>query len=204
MTLAWSAMVGDHTDKLVLLALADNANDEGKCYPSLTKIAEKCEMGRRTVVRSILNLQTSGHISRRLTPGRVNTYSVHPVPSGHQCQSGTSANGAPTSANGAPLPPPYNPPPSENRHKPSTRTRKTVSDEPPPSNLNVEAWHRWVQYRQEIRRPIKPVSIPAAQRKLAGFGSDQAAVVEQSIASGYQGLFPLKDQRPHRESAEWR
>jgi hypothetical protein len=39
----------------------------------------------------------------------------------------------------------------------------------------------------------------AAQRKLAGFGAGQAAVVEQSIANGWQGLFPLKDQPKPKE-----
>lgn len=41
-------------------------------------------------------------------------------------------------------------------------------------------------------KPLKPVSMLAAQRELAGFGCDQAAVVEQSVAKGWQGLFELK------------
>src|SRR5690606_37355018 len=57
----------------------------------------------------------------------------------------------------------------------------------------MQAWERWAPYRREIRKPIKPASMLAAQRKLAGFGADQAAIVEQSIANGWQGLFPLKD-----------
>lgn len=82
---------------------------------------------------------------------------------------------------------------------------RVVSDEPSPSNLNVEAWHRWEQYRLEIRKPIHPASKLSAQRKLADFGTDQSAVVEQSIANGYQGLFALKaENRPKREASEWR
>ena len=61
-----------------------------------------------------------------------------------------------------------------------------------PSGLDPVAWDRWVEYRKKIRKPIKPVSMPAAQRKLAGFGADQAAVVENAIANGWQGVFPLK------------
>ena len=70
---------------------------------------------------------------------------------------------------------------------------------PIPDGLNLEAWSRWEQYRREIRRPIKPASVLAAQRKLAGYGSEQASVVEHSIANGYQGLWegkgPKQDQR---------
>lgn len=58
--------------------------------------------------------------------------------------------------------------------------------------LDLEAFSRWVSYRQQIRKPLKPVSMPAAQRELAAFGCNQAAVVEQSIAQGWQGLFDLR------------
>lgn len=61
--------------------------------------------------------------------------------------------------------------------------------------LDLEAWGRWLEYRKAIRKALKPVSFAAAQRKLAKFGVDQAAVVEQSIANGWQGLFALKEDR---------
>lgn len=63
-----------------------------------------------------------------------------------------------------------------------------------PPGLNQAAWACWVEYRKQIRKPLKPASMPAAQRKLAAFGSDQAAVVEQSMANGWQGLFALGGQ----------
>lgn len=190
--------MGDHTDKLVLLALADNANDEGECYPSLMNIAGRCEMHRATAVRSIQSLESAGHISRKIRPGRNTVYLVHPsqpatsssvqpVAGSNQSQRATNPSQPATSP--SPL---INPSPSENRHKPSRRRDVTISDEPPPSNLNVEAWHRWVQYRKQIRKPIQPPSTGAAQRKLAVFGPDQSAVVEQSIAQGWTGLFALK------------
>lgn len=59
--------------------------------------------------------------------------------------------------------------------------------------LHLESWDRWVRYRTEIRKPLKPASQEAAAKALAKFGKDQAAVVEQSVAAGWQGLFPLKD-----------
>lgn len=206
MTQAWAAVVGDHTDKLVLLALADNANDEGECYPSLTNIARRCEISKRTAIRSIQSLVDKGHLSRKIQTGRNSVYHVHPtgdnvtpVTESHQCQFVTSDNESPTGDNVTPLPLPLKPSPSENRHKPSTRKRQAVADEPPLPNLQPEIWHRWVEYRKQIRKPIQPASTLAAQRKLAAFGPDQAAVVEQSIANGWQGLFPLKDQPKPKE-----
>ena len=58
--------------------------------------------------------------------------------------------------------------------------------------LDLKAWERWVVYRAEIRKPLRPTSFAAAQKALAAFGADQASVVEQSIANGWQGLFEPK------------
>lgn len=65
--------------------------------------------------------------------------------------------------------------------------------------LDPKAWSAWENYRRQIGKPLKPVSIPAAMRKLASFGHEQLDVVEQSVANGWQGLFPIKrttDRRP--------
>lgn len=70
--------------------------------------------------------------------------------------------------------------------------RKEGREAPSVDGLDLSAWDVWSAYRIEIRRPLKQASIPAAQRKLAAFGAEQSAVVEQSIANGWQGLFPLK------------
>jgi len=62
--------------------------------------------------------------------------------------------------------------------------------------LDEAAWERWVAYRKAIRKPIKEVSEHAMKLKLSRFGADQQAVVEQSIANQYQGLFELKKAAP--------
>jgi hypothetical protein len=48
-----------------------------------------------------------------------------------------------------------------------------------------------VAYRKAIRKTIKPASEHAMKLKLSRFGADQQAVVDQSIAGQYQGLFEL-------------
>ncbi|EOM1103583.1 helix-turn-helix domain-containing protein [Escherichia coli] len=45
--------VGNPMHKLVLLKLADNANDNGECYPSYQHIAKQCEIGKSTAMRAI-------------------------------------------------------------------------------------------------------------------------------------------------------
>ena len=59
-------------------------------------------------------------------------------------------------------------------------------------HLDAVAFGRYQAYRREIRKPLKPSSLQASAVELAKFGADQAAVVQQSIANGWQGLFELK------------
>lgn len=49
--------------KLVLIKLADNANDEGYCWPSYQYIADHCGMNRRTVIRYVKALEKKGVLS---------------------------------------------------------------------------------------------------------------------------------------------
>jgi hypothetical protein len=67
-------------------------------------------------------------------------------------------------------------------------------------NLDAEAWDRWLEFRKEIRKPVKAASLAALAKKLAAFGDEQKAVVEQSIAFGWVGLFPLKENENGRRT----
>jgi hypothetical protein len=78
------------------------------------------------------------------------------------------------------------------------KRQKTVAVAP---GLDLDVWNRWVAYRKESGKALKPASYPAAQRKLASFGTQQANVVEESIANGYQGLFAPKS--PAKRVSQW-
>lgn len=59
--------------------------------------------------------------------------------------------------------------------------------------LDLQAFDRWESYRDsELRKPLGDMSVIAAAVALAKYGANQAAVVEQSIANKWQGLFDLK------------
>lgn len=63
--------------KMVLLALCDNANDQGECYPSVSMLADKCSMGERTVQQHITDLETDGLVRRALRGGRSTVYYIN-------------------------------------------------------------------------------------------------------------------------------
>jgi len=78
MTEVWALQLPD-SQKIVLLALADAANDEGHCWPSMLSLARKCSKGQRTVQGVIKALVEAGHVTRREVTGRGCEYWVHPV-----------------------------------------------------------------------------------------------------------------------------
>ncbi|AEH15427.1 helix-turn-helix domain-containing protein [Shewanella baltica] len=63
MVKAMKAKVGNPLRKLVLIKLADNANDNGECWPSHQHIADQCEIGHSTVRKHIAALVDMGFVT---------------------------------------------------------------------------------------------------------------------------------------------
>jgi len=64
--------------KAVLIALADMANDEGFCWPSLERICERTCFGRTAVIEAIAWLEVHGAVRADRTNGRKTTYWIEP------------------------------------------------------------------------------------------------------------------------------
>lgn len=62
MQYVWKARIGDHSKKLVLLAMADNANVHGVCWPSIRDIAVRSELSERQVQRDISDMVERGWV----------------------------------------------------------------------------------------------------------------------------------------------
>ncbi len=60
MVKAMKIKVGNPLRKLVLIKLADNASDQGECWPSYQHIADQCEIDRSTVRKHIKQLEAQG------------------------------------------------------------------------------------------------------------------------------------------------
>ena len=67
--MSWSALkwasevkVGNSTDKLILIILANYTDAEDSCYPSHRKLAEVCECSTATVIRAWKRLADNNFI----------------------------------------------------------------------------------------------------------------------------------------------
>lgn len=69
MVKAMQIKVGNPLRKLVLLKLADNASDQGECWPSYQYIADQCEISKRSVMNHIDELCKSGLLKKAFRKG---------------------------------------------------------------------------------------------------------------------------------------
>ena len=90
----------------------------------------------------------------------------------------------------------------EKREKREKREEKSTAIPEPIEGLDVDAWNQWVQYRKEIKKPLKPMSILAAMKKMVKHGEMQAAVVERSIANGWTGFYEINNSQSQQSTAQ--
>lgn len=223
MTAAWKVPCSA-TEKLVLLALADWANGEGVCWPSLQQLADKSGLSRRGLLGAIARLTEAGHLSRETRVGKGTVYRVHP------CTTCTRAPDAPvhdvhqTRARGAP-----------NTSRNTIRKKATLSPkgagaraddaagaEPAedgaagvparaagggrrgvqritvPDWVPAEAWAGFCEMRSRMRKPMSARAAELIFARLRRFEAEHGwppgAVLDQSVERGWAGVFPLKSE----------
>lgn len=79
MSACWPLQGMSGPQKAVLISLADNANDEGVCWPSVARIAQRTCLGERTVQTAIKWLTQVGLLEIRERMGRSTVYTLTPA-----------------------------------------------------------------------------------------------------------------------------
>jgi hypothetical protein len=77
--MAWAVKqkTGDALGRCLLLTLANYADEHGKCWPSLSRLADDCEMHRATVIRKLEALRDLGLVAREQKETPAGTYNVY-------------------------------------------------------------------------------------------------------------------------------
>jgi hypothetical protein len=66
------------------------------------------------------------------------------------------------------------------------------------------AWSDWCQFRKEIKRPLTPTAVSRQLNFLRGLTEAQAlASIDQSIRSGWTGLFPPAKSITHSQTVNF-
>lgn len=82
MTRIWDEAPYSQTTLLVLLCLADMANDDGVCWPSVETIARRSRVSPRWVRDVLVELETAGWVGKEPRAGQTTRYHLHCPPLG--------------------------------------------------------------------------------------------------------------------------
>lgn len=207
--------------QVILSWLWFHKNKEGTCYPSQSTLARECGISLSSVNTHLEILESSGLIIRETrfkenskertsTLYRLPMYSAKKSTYSATRSTGTPPNGVGTPPNGE-EPKPDN----QNQLEPNPITKETrcvsvikkseiessiesVNERSPELAAKLS---EFLEYRKAIKKPMKPVSFPAFIKKLvndSGWSVETAcAMIDESIANGWQGVFPI-DSRPQK------
>jgi DNA-binding transcriptional ArsR family regulator len=96
MSWAFKLQMGDSTEKFVLLALADHADEHGRCWPSLKRLSLFTSCAESTVRRALRRLEAQGLLTSEERRGTSRTYRIN---LGWRCQNDTPyQNDTPTTS----------------------------------------------------------------------------------------------------------
>lgn len=199
MSWVWDNGPDDKTDLLVLLALADFCDDEGICYPSIRRIAEKSRLTERGVQKVIRRLESGGFLKIKTGNGRhgTNTYALSKrANSVRGNEAGNPEHGAPEHGSGG----------EHGCKKPRTRVQETPNGRSPEPSRTVrepsvseilgevaspDVVADFIEHRRQMKKPLTQVAAKRMAKRLAECGSADAAL-SLSIENGWQGVFPEK------------
>lgn len=201
--------IGNPGRKLVLLKLADHANDDGGCWPSYKRIAEQCEMGRSTVKAHIKALEDAGYLvsqeRKDETFQRSNYYqltldqgrAIEKPKQVRTPRSGINPGQELTHPRSeSDLPPRSNPDPrisnsfepvKEPVRKPASST--AISFAQLPEGITPELALDFIEHRKKVKAPLTQKAFDLAMglaAKAASVGLTAEEVINETILSGWR------------------
>ena len=192
MVQAMNCKVGNPARKLVLLKLADNANDDGICFPSYQYIADKCEMTRRSAISHIEYLIKMGLVSkkeRKNKDGSIsNLYFLHLDQGSENFALGGSENISPITSHSL-----------EPVNEPKKTTQKSESEMLLERfGITGQLAKDFIAHRKTKRGAISETQLSCLQKQADKAGISICEVVEICIERNWQGFNASWDWRDEK------
>lgn len=209
------------TEKLVLMCLADFADDDGACWPGIELLMERTGLGERCVREQLKRLEARALLerSRRVgqsamyritfaTPAEVEKPVEAPVPEVSDrhdmpLQPAPNATSTGTTCHFNRHDMPVQPAPRATSYRTITdpslihqgTTKRAGARDPVPVWVDPDAWSAFVESRRAQRAPFTARAAELILAKLAHLrdgGHDPNACLLQSVERGWRGVFPVK------------
>lgn len=187
MAAVWEREDLDASERLVMLALADHADDDGRCYPSIARLHKRTSMTDRGVQKVIARLVEKGFVSIIQNGGRsgANLYIVSPTPEPRSPLNDVHPRTTfTTPPNVVPkTPEPRSPKPSRTIIEPSV-VREALCEV-----VSEEVADGFIAHRKAKRSKLTPHAAKLIADSLRGNPSADEIVL-LSIKNGWTGVFP--------------
>lgn len=203
--------------KFVLVALCDNANDAGQCFPSISLLCEKCSLSERSVQSAIRSLEDSGFLRRDFRKGQSTIYWVtnprswaasvaaNPRTSCTPAVDAPPHNMHPTPAGDAP-PPPQDVHPTPARPAPITIKEPSIEPSIEPSKsrrksaatvsaadlvdmgIDEQVARDFIAVRKAKKAPLTSTALAGIQREAAQAGVTLGQALATCAVRGWAGF----------------
>lgn len=191
--------------KAVLISLADQANDDGYCWPSVGTISKRTCLSERAVQGAIKWLHSAGLLSSDERRGTSSVYRITPAAYAPP-QEMRPADAAPTPAAYAPPPPQMlHPTPADAAPKPSMNrqlnrkepkdTRADATGFVLPDWIPVDTWAAFMETRKTKKAKSTDYALSLIVKSLADFkaaGHNPVDILNASIKAGWSDVYPPK------------
>jgi len=170
LTLAWNVRGLTPAEKIILVRLADRADQDGHCWPSHQSIADDCGLTERTVRDALPKIQSKGHLTIKQDTCRSSkgfsrySYIVHPLTP--EARSGVTPEAS--AADTGKRPPPHrrnSVPTPEAGAAPNMNLLNLVNhqgNQPPTEFVKLKGW----QLRNDYRNSTDPVERAALKAEI--------------------------------------
>lgn len=205
MSQCWPLAGMSPAQKAVLISLADQANDDGYCWPSVGTIAKRTCLSERAVQGAIKWLQSANLMTSSERNGTSSVYRLTPAAYAPP-QEMRPADAAPRGAGNAPPPPQMlHPTPADAAPKPSMNrqlnrkepkdTRAVATGFVLPDWIPADAWAAFMETRKTKKAKSTPYALGLIVKSLEAFkadGHDPLAILNASIKAGWSDVYPPK------------
>jgi len=205
MSACWPLQGMSPAQKAVLISLADQANDDGYCWPSVGTIAKRTCLSERAVQGAIKWLQSVKLMTANERNGTSSVYRLTPAAYAPP-QMLRPADAAPRGAGNAPPPPQMlhptpadaAPKPSMNRHlnrKEPKDTRADATGFVLPDWIPADTWAAFMETRKAKKAKSTDYALSLIVKDLERFkaaGHDPVAILNNSIKAGWSDVYPPK------------
>ena len=200
MSNCWPLQGMSPAQKAVLISLADQANDDGYCWPSVNTISARTCLSERAVQGAIRWLQSAGLLSSSKRSGTSTVYRLTPAAYAPP-QEMHPAAAAPRGAGNAPPPPQMlHPTPADAAPKPSMNHQLNHQEPIPkragkpatvvgrPDGVTDQTWSDWLQLRKSLKAAVTQTAVDGIAREAERAGITLEAALQTCCSNGWRGF----------------